>query len=98
MKGIDAITRRLDLLKERMHAGLIPTTDENEDAAWLDGSEAITLMLELSKFQRDHGQLSPQGDLLSQVGLWSRAELDENTLGSLPRTTKKRCQGIMGGE
>lgn len=102
MKGIEDLRRRADEIGAHLHAGLLTTTDENGKPAWVDGREAISIMMDLMRFRHDHDSLSfdalPE-NLRSQVVLWSRVQLDDNhTHGALIIAIRKWCSKIMGGE
>lgn len=97
MKDISILARQLKDLAAQVHSGQIPSTDEDDGPVWIDGS-GLHVAFQVMKLGRDLGRETTLADfpaeLLGQIGLWSRAKLDDRD-GQVGQITKELCQQIL---
>ena len=101
MKELSAMTRQLKDLASQVHANQIPSTDEDGDPVWIDGS-GLRVAFEIMKIGRDSRVAGRETtladfppDLLKQIGMWSRAELQDDRDGQIGKITKELCLQIL---
>jgi|GEM_PF-971662 len=97
MKDISGIARRLKEIASEVHATQTPSTDEDGNPVWIDGS-GLHVAFQVMRIGRDLGRKTMLADfppdLLKQIGLWSRAELTPED-SQVARITKALCQQIL---
>ena len=101
MKDLSAMTRQLKDLASQVHANQILSTDEDGGPVWIDGS-GLHIAFEIMKIGRDSRVAGRETtiadfppDLLKQIGMWTRAELQDDRDGQIGKITKELCQQIL---